>query len=198
MSTIQSDDEGRIVGNKVILRPIQEKDLEIFMTWVNHPEIFHYLNKTKPITYEEELAWYRRSKENPKDRIDFTILDRATEKPIGTLGVHHMDNINGVAYTGTIISTEYQCCGYATESKMLLLNYVFSHYDVRVIYSYIKGYNEKSIAYAAKCGYNEITRFPGHYYRESDGTYHDRVIMTVKKEDWIKNNWNEYSKKYNL
>ncbi|MCX6756198.1 MAG: GNAT family protein [Candidatus Nomurabacteria bacterium] len=198
MNITQSTEPGNIVGNKVVLRPIKEEDLQIFMTWVNHPEIFHYLNKTMPITFEEELAWYYRSKQNPKDRIDFTILDKETENPIGTLGVHHMDNINGVAYTGTIISTEYQCCGYATEAKMLLLNYVFSHYNVRVIYSYIKGYNEKSIAYATKCGYKEITRFPKHYFRESDGKYHDRVIMVVEKDEWIRDYWTEYTKRYNL
>ncbi len=74
---------------------------------------------------------------------------------------------------------------------MLLLEYAFRELNLRKIYSDVIGYNERSLAYAKKCGYVEEARLPNHFYRK--GQYWDKVILVVYREEWEKL-WKEFSK----
>jgi RimJ/RimL family protein N-acetyltransferase len=190
-------------GNRVILRPVIENDLATFCNWLNDPEILKFLNKEGPLSYDDEVQWFERSKNDPDNRVDFAVVDSINDRLIGSMGIHHMKNTNRTAYTGTIIGEkEYWCKGYATEAKMVLLDYAFNIHllpdgrHIRKIYSDIKSYNPRSMAYAAKCGYVEESRLPKHF-EEKNGELHDRVFMAVYREPWLEL-WEDYRKKYNL
>lgn len=207
---MEAQQHGRIIlqhkNSRVRLRSIEEGDLSTFCKWLNDPEILKFLNKEGPLSYDDELAWYERSKSDPQDRIDFAVEDVRDEKNpklIGSMGIHHMKNLNRTAHTGTIIGEkDYWCCGYATEAKMFLLDYAFNTHllpdgrHIRKIYSDIKSYNPRSIAYAKKCGYLEETIVLNHF-EEKDGELSDRVLLAVYRDPWLEL-WKDYKEKYSL
>lgn len=196
-TTAQSSDDLLLTGNRVILRPIHKDDLPTFLKWVNDPEISIFLNKRGLLSVEDEIAWYERSKSDPENMMDFTVLDKDTNRLIGTMGIHHMKDTPGLAWTGSIIGEkEYrERGGYGTEAKMLMLNYAFARYDLYKIYSYIKEFNKRSIEYAKKCGYVLESVMVNHYPHKEGRCA--RIIMTLYAEKWPKI-WEDYKQKYNL
>lgn len=179
-----------IKGERVNLRPVAKSDAPFLTVAINRPEVRRFLGNDKPMTEDEELRWVENLATRKSNNIVFII--EVDGKAIGTIGLHRIDWVNRSATTGTMIGDpSYWGKGYATEAKMLLLDYAFNTLNLRKIYSEVLGANEASLAYAAKCGYVEEGCIPNHYFRE--GKYHDKVILAVYRKPWQKL-WRKYQK----
>jgi RimJ/RimL family protein N-acetyltransferase len=179
-----------IKGWRVNLRPDEAADVPLLTFGVNDPDTRRYMGNIVPKTTEEEVEWRLGLSKRKSNNIVFVLV--VNGKAIGTMGLHSIDWIARTAITGTMIwDTEHRGKGYATEAKMLLLDYAFATLNLRKIYSEVLGANAASLAYAAKCGYVEEARLANHYFRE--GKYHDKVILAVYKKPWQKL-WRAYQK----
>ena len=178
-------------GKLVRLRPPEERDLPLFVRWINDPEVSRFLASNTPYSMIAERAWVD-GLSTKRDDFVLVIETLDGDVPIGTIGLHGVSLLHGTATTGTLIGEkEYWGKGYGTEAKMLLLQFAFHTLNLRRISSLVISYNKRSLAYAKKCGYVYEGRRKKFIFR--DGKYWDDVQLVVWREAW-EPLWKEYKK----
>lgn len=166
----------------IILRPIEKEDISFFTKWINDPEIRNCVSNRFPVTRQDEEKWFDNLAKRGDSAAFFSIF--VNEKLIGSIEIRNIQWIHGTATTGTLIGEkEYRGKGYGSKAKMLLLYYAFNTLGLRKISSEVIAFNERSRRYAVRCGYKEEGRLKDQDF--NDGKYHDRILMSIFKEDWL-------------
>ena len=71
---------------------MNEKYVDFYVENMNNPEIYQYISNSPRIyTREDEIEWIKAN----KDTDQFTVIDKVTNKPIGTAGFHEIKNETG-------------------------------------------------------------------------------------------------------
>ncbi len=180
-------------GSRALLRPLERADIPTLRRWMNDPEITQFLMRTFPLMEKEEEEWIDSL---PKSKNDFAlgIVETEGKKLIGSIGLHGINWQQRTATTGTVLGEkEYWGKGYGTEAKMLLLDFAFNALDLYGVLSRVFAYNERSLAYGKKCGYEEVGRLP-QWIRRQSGERCDEVLLIVTQEKW-RPLWQEYLKR---
>ena len=73
-----------------LIRDAEFGDYEYFMRWENDPEVTRYLSFDEGRTYEEVVTEALYNKFS-KDRMDFTIVDREKDAPVGRIFISKID-----------------------------------------------------------------------------------------------------------
>ncbi len=172
-------------GKKVGLRPILEEDITLFHSWINDPEVRKYLNNSFPMSLTDEEKYFERISNSSKNDVTLAVVRKKDNVLLGSVGLHKIDYINGTASTGSMYGRKSEWNkGYATEAKMILLEYAFMTLNLRKICSVAICGNIGSIKHNMNCGYKKEGIRKSHYFR--DGQYHDAVMLAVFKKDWEK------------
>lgn len=164
------------------------RDARLLLQWVNDPEVRQYLMRFAPVMLEGEEKWLgdmalSSGRMHPITDAMLLIVAKDTNKRIGTIGLHRIDWRNRHATTGTIIGVkQYWSKGYGTDAKMLLLNWAFNELGLNKVESRVIVFNERSLAYAKRCGYEEVGRLKRHIFRH--GEWHDKIILEAHAEQW--------------
>ena len=113
----------RIETPRLYLRPLARADAELVVGWRNEPANADMFLLPPP-TLEQHLAWF----DAPRvGRIDWVIVDRARDVPIGTLNYKRFDDASGSAETGTLLGdTASRGKGFAREAKAAWMLYGFA------------------------------------------------------------------------
>lgn len=169
-------------GSRVVLRPLREDDAPMVTKWINDPRVTQFVMAYLPIMLEDELEWIKGLRSRKATNIVVMLV--IDGKSIGTMGIHDIDHRHGIATTGALIG-EPDCWGkgYGTEAKMLLLEYAFNTLNLRKICSEVIAFNERSVKYSLKCGYQiEGRKKLQHFVK---GQYWDLIQLALFKEDWL-------------
>ena len=170
-------------GEHVLLRPFERADLPTLRRWMNDPEVTQYLLRPFPITERVEEEWHD-ALDKDKNNFALGIVDIETSKLVGSIGLHNINWQQRTATTGTVLGEkEYWGKGYGTEAKMLLLDFAFNALDLYGVVSRVIAFNERSLNYGKKCGYEEIGRLP-KWIRRQNGERCDEVILCATQEKW--------------
>jgi RimJ/RimL family protein N-acetyltransferase len=171
-------------GYKVALAIVTLEHLPLFLKWLNDPEITKYLGRNFPLLELAEKEYLETLHTKSEKHLVFLVLAKNADgswKPIGSMGLHHMDLFQKTATTGAVIGeSEYLSGGYGSEAKLLLLRYAFDWLNMRIILSKVYGSNGRSLAYSERCGYKVVGRIPK--YRWHAGCYEDEITMAVTRE----------------
>lgn len=170
-------------GFKVKLRLFEMDDAETLCRWMNNPQVTKFLKRNPPMSLAEEREWLEGLPKRPTHKV-FGIETLADKRLIGSIGLHDISQHSGTATTGTVIGEpEFWGGGYGTDAKMVLLDYAFNILNLRKIRSRVYDFNERSLAYAAKCGYVQEGRLIQDYWK--NGVYVDTVLLAVFRERWL-------------
>lgn len=180
-------------GKYTLLRPLELTDAPTLCRGINHPDNSQYLNTIGPLGLGFEEDWIRaKQKPSQEDLTAGVCLHDGTL--IGTMGLHHIDLINGTAITGTVIfSPEHRNQGYGSDARMLLLNVAFNRFNLFKVRSQVIAFNTRSVAYSKKCGYTEEGRLRAQHARF--GTRYDEILLAVFRDDWLPL-WETYQREY--
>jgi len=178
-------------GRKTILRPINKNtDFEKCWRWINDQEVRQYLKVYLPVSLAEEEKWINQLGNNEHNML--LAIETLEGEHIGNMGLHRISWKDGTAVTGALIGEKkYWGKGYGTDAKMSLLNYAFNSLNLRKICSNVYAFNQRSVAYSLRCGYQIEGRLKKHIFK--NGRFHDQVMLAVFKEDWLPL-WRKYKK----
>lgn len=147
-----------IVGELIALGPMQRELVPLYQRWINDFEAARNLGVPRPLTEDQELAWFTRVSAN-SDEFHFTIFERASGRPIGNTGLHHVDLRNRTAMFGILIG-EADCRGrgYGTEATRLMLDYAFTALGLHSLLLTVHEFNLAGQRAYHKAGYREMGR----------------------------------------
>jgi RimJ/RimL family protein N-acetyltransferase len=184
-----------IQGNKVILKAIEESDLELLHQWANDPttqDIIGNIHFPSSINYQKQ--WLDKLQ---KDELNQRLaIHTEDDGIIGLSSIMNIDWRNNHAWHGIVLGNkDIRGKGYGIDTVMATMRYAFDEMHMERLDGSIIEYNLVSYSlYCNKLGWKEEGRKKNYYFRK--GKYWDQIIVGITKEDYYnlvaKNNyWNE-------
>lgn len=134
------------------LRPIQEEDLPLFLRWLNDPDVRYWLSLSEApeLTMDNERDWYERTRGSDADLV--WTIETGEGVPLGTVGLHGIDQAHGKATLGIFIGEkEHWSGGYGTEAIRQALRYGFGEIELRRVDLQVDEDNVRGIRCYEKC-----------------------------------------------
>lgn len=178
----------KLVGERIYLSPRSVEDVEKYTEWLNDFETTDYLGRSyQTVSIDEEKKYLQ---EYVKDEVDFAIVEKDTDKLLGSISLMNINNINRTATLGIFIGNKkYRSKGYGTEAIKLILDYGFNYLNLNNIKLDLVEFNLRALSCYKKCGFKEYGRRRRCEF--VDGKYYDIIEMDILadefKEDFIKN-----------
>ena len=173
-----------IVGEKIYLRGMERKDLEgPLFQWANDSEVTHYMFMgLKPNSMELLCEEYERMMRSNNDVV-FLIVDKKTDKPIGSAGLYVINWVSRSAeYRIVIGEKEYWGKGYGTETAKLLVRYGFDKLNLNRIWLGVNADNPAGIKSYEKAGFVREGVLRQEIYRNS--RYYDAIRMSMLRSEY--------------
>ena len=125
----------------------------------DYENVGKYISKDNITTLEEELEWIDKKKKEKSTM--YTMVDKSTNKFIGTIGINSTTNELGIS-----ISKDFQDKGYGTEAVNRITEYGFNILNLNRIFLKTNLSNSRAFHVYSKCGYKEFDRDDSHIFME--------------------------------
>lgn len=174
-----------LLGSRIYLRLMEEKDIPYKVNWINDPEVRKTLNFDYPISEIGTRHWLNQVALD-NSRRDFIVCLIKDDVPIGYGGLLNIDikNSKAESYIG-IGDMEYWGKGYGKEVMHVLLSYAFHELGLNRVYSFVWPKNERMINLNISVGLEIEGLLKADVF--SHGEYRDRYIMSILRDNYLKN-----------
>ena len=173
----------KLLGKRVNLCPLDEKDLPLFHSWVSDLSITKTTSQSPDIfTLEGEKQWLKQIKKQ-KNECVLAIVAKKTGKTIGNIGLRNIDKTHRSARLGIIIGDKhYWGKGYGREVIALMLNFAFNVLNLHSINLSVFAYNERALRSYKAVGFKECGRQrEAHFW---GGKYYDIIKMDILAQEF--------------
>jgi len=170
-----------VIGKKVILRAIEQEDLEMLRQLKNDPWIESMVvGWSLPISKVQQSNWYQ-NLSHEKNTIRF-LVEIEKQGAVGYTTINDIDWKNRCAGTGTMLVKENISKGIGFDVIMTRTRYAFEELQLNRLEASILAYNEASRRTVEKAGYKlEGTKRQAVY---KNGKYHDLVTYGILREEY--------------
>lgn len=170
-------------GDRVVLRPIQERDRERLYELVETMEVraLSTHDPPLPISLEEIEARDRRWLEERHTDSAWFAID-VDEETIGMCGLHSIEHFQQRAEVGIRLGKAYWGKGFGQDAVRTLLDYGFRQLNLARISLRVLADDERAVGAYRKAGFVEEGRLRSHAWY--DGARHDELVMSVLREEW--------------
>lgn len=159
------------------VRALTEEDLWQILNWRNHADVRRFMYSTHEITWEEHLNWFL---SNKKSHRHILLIYEQEDRASGFIKFTPWANGKGCNW-GFYLNPE-SSKGTGTKLGVTALNYAFNGLGFNKIIGEALAFNDKSIRFHKRMGFDEETRLKKHHF---DGEkYHDVVRFGLMKKDW--------------
>lgn len=163
-------------------RPIEEGDLERLRQLRNDMSTLLQLGSVDMVSSEEQHEWWKGlAHRQPEKR--YSILDLSKEEIVGVIRIQHIDPTNGHCEIGLDIIPARRGQGLGTTSYEMILEYLFLHYNMHMVYLRVGEFNEGALTLYRRLGFHETGRFKEYLYRH--GRYWDYILMCMTKDQYL-------------
>lgn len=170
-----------IIGNRVILRPFENQDIEPMITILNEPELKKLTgsvtnDRDANIEMDKEERkrvedWYK-SRNDQTDRLDLAIVMKETNQIIGELVFNEYDDCTNNVNFRVLISQSYRNRGLGSEAIQLFVQYGFEELCLHKISLEVFSFNPRAERVYTKIGF----KLEG--IKREDFNYNDEYIDT--------------------
>jgi Acetyltransferases, including N-acetylases of ribosomal proteins len=173
----------KLIGKKVYLSPRSTEDAGIFMNWINDFQVTDgTLTSDRYHTIESEREYLENSAKK-SDKMNFSIIDITTDKPVGNCSIMDIDKTHSSAELGIMIGEKAsRGQGIGQEVLGLLLDYCFNYLNLHSIYLHALEDNITAVKCYEKVGFKQQG-----VYRESayiNGKYRNTVLMDILRSEF--------------
>lgn len=173
-----------IKGKSVIIRAIEEKDLEVLWQAINSEDLERMENGyCFPVSFEGQKKWFEQNGNSTLK--DAKLIIEYEGKAIGYTNVINIDWKNRVAHTGIkIFSREFRNKGLGKDAVMAIMRFCFDELNLNRLEGFILEYNKPSYTlYVDKCGWKVEGKKREYVYK--NGSYHDLLMVGILKSDYL-------------
>jgi len=174
--------ESILEGEKVRLRPVQERDLPQFVRWLQDRELTRWLAAIgDPPSLEEEYDWWHDKRADP-DSILWAI-DSPEGRLVGTVELRLTMRAER-AEMGIAIHDKAQWNkGLGTDAARLVVDYAFEELNLNRVELTTDEENARAIRCYEKVGFVREGLLRQH--RLVDGVFGNTLIMGIVRDDWM-------------
>ena len=162
-------------GAAVRLRPIADADTDLIVKWRNTTSVVQNFIFRQTFTPEMHRSWLA-TKVATGQVVQYIIIDKADDKPVGSVYYRDIDNHNRSAEYGIFIGEESaRGKGLGTETAKLFTDFGFAELQLHRISLRVLAENT-----AARCSYEKAGFVQEGVFRDMellDGQYRDVVFM---------------------
>jgi RimJ/RimL family protein N-acetyltransferase len=168
----------------VFLRPAERDDLPRFVAWLGDARTSRTLALRGPISLAMEQGWFERLLEvQGRDTWHFVICRADDARPLGAIGLHDVDTINGSAMLGIFIGDPADTGhGYGSDALRALVSFGFAELRLERIWLDVYAYNERARHVYDRAGFVHEGTLRHALYR--DGAFRDVDRMSILREEW--------------
>lgn len=102
------------------------------------------------------------------------------DTPVGFFYSYHYSPSDGYAYTTLAMDDECRLSGIAAEAGIIAYRYLFEKYPIRKLYAEIYEYNQASLSFIRRIGFEEEGFLKNHIYYQ--GRYYGKFIYALYPE----------------
>ncbi len=175
---------------RLLIRPVTIDDKN---------EIFYYrrdkeTNKYQgwiPDTLEDVEVFIQKTSaqiNEPNTWFQMVIVDKETQRIVGDIGIHFIDNENKQVEIGCTLNKDFQNKGFATESLKKVIDYLFNDLNKHRIIASIDPSNTNSIRLVERIGFRKEAHFVESLL--INGKWVDDLIYALLEKDWCEKNNN--------
>lgn len=171
-----------LYGDKVGLRPVEEEDLPNLVRWRNDPQTRPKFYTPFLISISGQKKWYQGLLKDESRRY-FIIVRLEDDVPVGSIGLHLIDDYNRDAHTGPIMIDPMQRGGrLAADAVRTLMQYAFEELNLRRLYFEFLAANQATHQLTVKLGLrHEATARKAVFV---NGEFQDVIHMALLREEW--------------
>ncbi len=166
----------------IAFRVIEKEDLEILRKLHNDPSTYVNLLNIDLVDEERQIEWWKNLHKKTDDKRYVICFADKPEEIIGRLRIQNINYLHHNCEVGLDIMPEYRGKGFGLKSYRMLLEFLFKHLNMNVVYLKVADFNPNAKKLYEKVGFKETGRLPQFYYRHS--RYWDYIIMSLKKEEY--------------
>ncbi|TFG32004.1 N-acetyltransferase [Candidatus Thorarchaeota archaeon] len=173
-----------LVGKELRLVVLEEKHLDDILKGWNNPEMRQFLGGYIPHTREAERAWIQVAQEQMNKRQSYVfVIERISDDAfIGTTALHDIDWLSRTSILGIAIhDPQHWSMGFGTEAINLLINFGWSHLNLRRIELSVHDFNERAKHVYEKIGFREFGLAHRKYF--INGQYVNTYYMELFRSD---------------
>ena len=117
------DKNSTFSSDRLCFRGISTADTAHLVAWRSNPQIIRYFRNQHPITRKDHERWYQTVYLWDSGRFDFIVIEKQAKKPIGTVGINHIDSREcSCEISYMIAEPAFQRKGYAVEAIVAMMN----------------------------------------------------------------------------
>ena len=163
-----------IITERLLLRPLEEPDVEAVFALRTDPEVNRYLDRDPPASREEALAFIRKLRAG--DAYYWGICGLEADRVIGTICLWNFSEDGRSAEIGFELSPAFQGKGLMKEALASIIRYAFEDLALAELRGIVHRMNESSIRLLKKNGFSFAAE------RDNDIWGHDCYILVQRKD----------------
>ncbi len=174
-----------LIGRYIYLRPLQLEDSDFIARGENNPKVretlFLFLPNYPALTKEKISQQI-----NSRETIIFTIVEKASDIPVGQTAFFRIDWVSRAAiFYLAILDPAFWGKGYGTETTQLMVDYAFETLNLNRIQLHVFADNVAAIKIYQKVGFiKEGVLRQAMFHHDH---YCDFWVMGILKNDWLQN-----------
>jgi RimJ/RimL family protein N-acetyltransferase len=177
-----------LVGERILLRPFDKRDLRHIQRWSNDAELRKLTGEVAPISQAEAEKFYKELRSD-KNRAWFTIVLKEGNKVIGEAGLLRMFRPwRNTDMTIIIGEKDARGKGYGKEAGRLLLSYAFEHLGFHRVSIGVVGFNKNALRFWKSLGFKREGVERDEYF--CDNKYSDFIMMSILEDEFRKSTEN--------
>jgi diamine N-acetyltransferase len=172
-----------VIGSKVFLKVLEEKDLESVFRWKNNVELARLVKAHPlPVAMYEMGEWFKRN-QSDKNQILWGIYEKRSTKLLGIVRLMFINWISKNAEFGIFIGEKSNTGkGNGKEVLNLVLDFAFKDINLHRIHLKVNESNTKAIHLYTTCGFKKEGVFREHFYM--NGKYENVLLMGLLKNEY--------------
>ena len=174
-----------IIGDRVRLRAINHDDLQLFVEWLNDPEVIEGLEQYFPLSIDQEEKWFENMLSSPPEEHPMMIEVKSNDGwlPVGNCGFMKIDwRVRSAEFGIFIGEKQYWSQGFGTEAVQLLMQHGFDTLNLNRVFLRVYETNKRAIRAYEKVGFSHEGRLrKAHFY---NGEYMDVLLMSMLRQEW--------------
>lgn len=149
-----------IENDELLLREIEERDIELVRIWRNQDHIRKYFVNNSVINEDQQKRWYAAYKNKGNDMM-FIIEEKINlQKPIGVVALYNIDFHNQTAEFGRLMIVDKRASGkgYGKKATQMSCKYGFETLSLSNIYLEVFIDNVAALKIYRDIGFAEVSR----------------------------------------